>query len=161
MARESEFLLLGGTDGVQQPDALFGFDDSSESGVTMTIRSKDYAPLGPAGTMVGKRMFTQGRHRNGLSISIMPYIDGLPLGVSLQHFARPPFGFFPERFSFLQPLFESHKGDTYSTGPRGTTFGFEITASMPSAEFSLETVQFELHELMVARGREPGEASGI
>lgn len=161
MAKKTEFLLLGGTDGVQQPDALVGFDDSSESGVTMTVRSKDYTPLGPAGSLVGKRMFTSGRHRNGIAITIEPYIDGLPLGVARQHFARPPFGFFSERFSFLQPLWESHKSDLYSTGPRGTTWGFKITADMPSTDFSLETVQLELHQLMTSRGSEAEEARGI
>lgn len=151
-------LVLGTAAGLLlEPDAVEDFDSaqSAEASVIFALRTKAYAPAGPAGEIVWRRIYATGWHRAEVAFHVTPIVDGRPLNELKTYVRKPaPERGREERFSFIVPLARFHPdypGMTF--GVIGSACEIYIEALDPPASWHIETATIYHEPIAQARNR--------
>lgn len=139
-----DVLVLGGDTQILQPDALEDYSGSVESSVIGALITKAYAPAGPNGEIVFRRLDVTGYHRDRLELWLTPIVDGRFIS-ELRTFVYRSAPQRSARFHVEAALGERHPDYEGTSGLRGSALQAFIEWEDPVATFHLESVTF-VHE---------------
>jgi hypothetical protein len=143
-----------------QADALdnHGSSQSAEAGLTLKFRGKRFAPLGPGGEVVYRRLLITGYHRANFAFYVTPLLNGREERALRTYVSRPgPAEGTETRFSILVALYRDSTQWSVRTGLVGSTIDALIEVVAPSARFDIEGVDFLHEQIDTSRNRTVSE----
>jgi hypothetical protein len=120
----TDFILLGGASAVYEADALSSFTSSAENAQVCVLETPLVYPYSESGDVVFRRIYLSIEWEQGVSLTLLPLVDGVELLQFAKSFTRTGNG----REEIGLPL-----------NKRGGRLSLRVTSGVPSGRFAIDT----------------------